>query len=108
MALVLDFASWIMLCAGALLAVAGGIGMLRMPDLYTRMHAASVTDTGGVILIIGGLLCQAPDFPVAVRLLLVLVLLLFTSPTATHALAKAARRDGIEPLLADDADKDRH
>lgn len=107
MALVLDIASWIMLIAGAFLAVVGGIGMLRMPDLYTRMHAASVTDTGGAILIIGGLLCQAPDFPVAVRLLLVLVLLLFTGPTATHALAKAARRDGVEPLLAEATARDR-
>ena len=99
---ILDIVSWIMLVSGALLAIIGGIGMLRLPEFYTRMHAASITDTGGTILILGGLLLQAPDMPVAVRLVLVLVFLLFTSPTATHALAKAARRDGVEPLLADD------
>ena len=95
--MLLDVISWILLSGGVLLAITGGIGMLRLPEFYTRMHAASVTDTGGAILIIAGLLCQAPNWPVGVRLLLVLVFLLFTSPTATHALAKAARRAGLEP-----------
>lgn len=95
----LYIASWIMLLAGGLFAVIGGIGMLRLPEFYTRMHAASITDTGGTLLIMGGLLLQAPDWPVAVRLVLVLAFLLLTSPTATHALAKAARRDGVSPVL---------
>lgn len=98
----LDILSWVLLLSGALFAVTGGIGMLRMPEFYTRIHAASVTDTAGVLLIFGGLLCQAPDMPSAVRLVLVLSFLLFTSPTATHALAKAAKRAGIEPVVADD------
>ncbi len=104
MQLGLDIASWIMLVGGALFAVVGGIGMLRLPEFYTRMHAASITDTGGALLILGGLLLQAPDWPVAVRLVLVLVFLLFTSPTATHALAKAARRDNVSPVLAEEKD----
>lgn len=98
----LDILSWVLLLSGALFAVTGGIGMLRMPEFYTRIHAASVTDTAGVLLIFGGLLCQAPDMPSAVRLVLVLGFLLFTSPTATHALAKAAKRAGVEPVVADD------
>lgn len=98
----LDILSWVLLLSGALFAVTGGIGMLRMPEFYTRIHAASVTDTAGVLLIFGGLLCQAPDMPSAVRLVLVLSFLLFTSPTATHALAKAAKRAGVEPVVADD------
>lgn len=101
-ALVLDVVSWVFLVSGAFFCVVGGIGMLRLPEFYTRMHAASVTDTGGVILIFAGLLCQAPNFPVGVRLVLVLVFLLFTSPTATHALAKAARRAGVEPIASED------
>lgn len=100
----LDIASWIMLVAGGLFAVIGGIGMLRLPEFYTRMHAASITDTGGTLLIMGGLLLQAPDWPVAVRLVLVLAFLLLTSPTATHALAKAARRDGVSPVLQEAPD----
>ena len=101
LALLLDIASWVLLLVGAALSITGGIGMLRLPDLFTRMHGASLTDTGGALLIFGGLLLQAPDFPVAVRLVLVLAFLLLTSPTATHALAKAARRDGVEPQARD-------
>ena len=52
----IDTASWILLAGGALFSVIGGIGMLRMPDFYTRMHAASITDTAGMILMLGGLM----------------------------------------------------
>lgn len=99
MSLLLDIASWLLLLSGAVAAVIGGIGMLRLPDVYTRMHAASVTDTGGMILIIGGLLLQAPNWLVAVKLLLVALFLLLTSPTASNALANAAMQDGIKPVL---------
>lgn len=99
MALLLDIASWLLLLSGAVVAVIGGVGMLRLPDVYTRMHAASVTDTGGMILIIGGLLLQAPHWLVAVKLLLVGLFLLLTSPTASNALANAAMQDSIKPML---------
>lgn len=98
-ALALDVLSWVLLCSGAALAVTGGIGMLRMPEFYTRIHASSVTDTGGALLIMGGLLCQVPDLASAVRLLLVLGFMLLTTPTATHALAKAAQQAGIAPAV---------
>lgn len=100
MSLALDILSWMLLVAGAVAAVIGGIGVIRMPDLYTRMHAASVTDTAGMVLILGGLLLQAPDFLVAVRLLLIVAFLVLTSPAATHALARAALEDGLQPVLA--------
>lgn len=98
-ATLLDAASWLLLVAGALLAVAGAVGMLRMPDFYTRMHAASVSETGGMMLIVGGLLLQAPDPAVALRLVLIAVFLLLTNPTAAHALAYSAMSDGVEPEL---------
>lgn len=98
----LDIASWILLVAGALLAVVGGIGMLRLPDFFTRMHAASVTDTGGMLLILLGLALQAGWSLVTAKLALIALFLLFTSPTATHALASAALRAGLRPRLADD------
>ena len=75
--------------------------MLRMPDFYTRMHAASVVDTLGAGFILFGLLLQAGFTLVAVKLLMIGVLLLFTSPTAGHALARAAYERGLEPLLAE-------
>ncbi|ERJ19516.1 monovalent cation/proton antiporter subunit MnhG/PhaG [Salinisphaera shabanensis T35B1] len=98
----IDTASWILLAGGALLSVIGGIGMLRMPDFYTRMHAASVTDTGGMILMLAGLMLQAGLTLVTAKLVFVMLFLLITSPTATHALARAALEDGIEPQVDHD------
>ncbi|MAA73936.1 MAG: sodium:proton antiporter [Salinisphaeraceae bacterium] len=93
------YLSWLLLSAGGLLAVIGGIGTFRMPDLYTRMHAASVTDTGGMLLIMAGLLVQAGLSLVSFKLLLIVFFLLFTSPVATHALARAALHEGHKPRL---------
>ncbi|ULQ45142.1 monovalent cation/H(+) antiporter subunit G [Flagellatimonas centrodinii] len=101
MATWIDVLANLLLGAGALLAVMGAIGVLRMPDFFTRTHAGSVTETGGMLLIMSGLLLLAPDLAVAVRLLLIVVFLLFTSPTAVHALAYSAVRDGLKPQLVD-------
>ena len=98
----IDTASWILLAGGALLSVIGGIGMLRMPDFYTRMHAASITDTAGMILMLAGLMLQAGLTLVTAKLVFVMLFLLITSPTATHALARAALEDGIEPQVDHD------
>lgn len=95
----IDIASWVCLCAGAILCVIGGIGMFRMPDLFTRMHAASVTDTGGMLLLLLGLLLQAGIGLVGFKLVFAMFFLLFTSPVATHALARAALHEGIKPIL---------
>jgi multicomponent Na+:H+ antiporter subunit G len=96
---VLDIASWIALAGGGFFCVVGGIGLLRMPDFYTRMHAASVTETLGAGLILLGLMLQAGFTLVAVKLAIIGMLILFTSPAATNALAKAGMARGIEPLL---------
>lgn len=95
-----DVLSWISLTAGGLFCIIGGIGMLRMPDFYTRLHAASVIETLGGGLILFGLLLQAGFTLVAVKLIIVGLLVFFASPTATHALAKAAMERGLKPLLA--------
>lgn len=97
---VVVWTSGVIAVAGALVALSGGVGLLRFPDFYTRTHAVSLTDTTGVGLILLGLLMQAPDWGVAIRLLLILLFLVLTSPTATHALAQAARRDGIQVWVA--------
>jgi len=99
MSAVLDAASWVLLVAGGFFCVVGAIGMLRMPDFYTRVHSASVLDTLGAGLILLGLLLQADDPFVAVRLVIIGLLLFFVSPTATHALARAALIRGLAPLL---------
>jgi multicomponent Na+:H+ antiporter subunit G len=70
-----------------------------MPDFYTRVHAASVHDTLGAGLVLLGLLLQAGWTLVAAKLVVIGLLIFFTSPAATHALAKAALGRGVEPLL---------
>ena len=102
MALLLDVASWICLVAGGLFCVAGGIGVLRLPDFFSRLHASGVIDTLGAGLVLLGLLLQAESLDVALRLVLIFFFLLFTVPTATHALAKSALQGGLEPEVDDD------
>jgi multicomponent Na+:H+ antiporter subunit G len=99
MSTALDAASWILLLAGGLACLVSGIGVLRMPDFYTRVHAASVNDTLGAGLVLLGLLLQAGWTLVAAKLVVIGLLIFFTSPAATHALAKAALGRGLEPLL---------
>lgn len=93
----LDLASWLLLVVGGLACAIGGLGMLRMPDFYTRIHAASVSDAVGAGLILAGLLLQADSVLVALKLVVVGLLIFFTSPAATHALARAALHRGLDP-----------
>lgn len=88
------------LAIGLVFVLAGAAGVIRLPDFYTRLHAAGITDTLGAELIIVGLMLQAPDWQTAAKLALVGLLLFLTSPTATHAVANAAHRAGLEPKLA--------
>jgi len=93
--LLLDLASGASLLVGGLFVLSGGIGLLRFPDFYTRIHAAGLTDSAGAGLILLGLLLQTPGWETAVRLVMILLFLLLTGPTATHVLAQAAGRDGV-------------
>ena len=97
MEMVLNILSWLLLTSGGLFVLVGGIGALRMPDLYTRMHAASVTDSIGPILVIGGLMLQAGMTLASIKLAAILLFLLLTGPTASNALASAAILSGHRP-----------
>jgi multicomponent Na+:H+ antiporter subunit G len=101
MSILLDWTSGVSLLVGGLFCLVGGIGLLRMPDFFTRMHAASVTETLGVGLVLFGLVLQAGWTLIAVKLLMVGLLVFFVSPTASHALARAALVRGVKPVLAD-------
>ena len=103
---VLDIMSWILLTAGGGFVLVGGIGALRMPNLYTRMHAASVTDTMGAVLVLGGIMLQAGLSLATIKLAAILLFLLFTSPTASYALASAAMLAGIKPDAGRAADRE--
>jgi multicomponent Na+:H+ antiporter subunit G len=104
--LVVDTLSWVLLAAGGFFCIVGAVGLLRMPDFYTRMHAASVIETLGAGLILLGLMLQAGPTLVAVKLAMVGLLIFFVSPTATHALARAALARGLQPLLHDPGSHD--
>lgn len=101
MSQVVDVASAILLVAGSFFCVVGAVGLLRMPDFYTRMHAASVLETLGAGLILVGLLLQAGWTIVAGKLIAIGLLIFFASPTASHALARAAMLRGLKPKLAE-------
>lgn len=97
MTMAIDILSWVLLTAGGVFVFIGGLGALRMPNLYTRMHAASLTDTMGAVLVIGGIMLQAGLTLAALKLAAILLFLLITSPTASNALASAAILSGLQP-----------
>lgn len=100
MAFLADIASWVLLVLGGFLVITGTVGVLRFPDFFTRMHAAGVTDTSGSGLILLGLILQS-DFQwlVISKLLFIMLFIFFTSPTSSHALAKAALHSGLKPWV---------
>ena len=95
--MIVDILSWISIGLGAGLVMVGGLGLIRMPDLFTRLHAASVADTAGAGFMLLGFMLQAGLSLAAFKLVLILAFLVFTTPTAAHALAHAALIDGIRP-----------
>lgn len=95
----IEILSWLFISAGALLGIAGGIGIHRFPDFYSRLHAVGITDTLCAALFLVGLGLQTGISIASVKLLLIFIFLFFSSPTATHALANAAQLGGLDPLL---------
>ncbi|MGB6230917.1 MAG: monovalent cation/H(+) antiporter subunit G [Litorimonas sp.] len=90
------------LIMGLFLVLAGSVGVIRLPDFFTRLHAAGVTDTLGAELILFALILQChpvDDWQVIAKLLLVAFFLFVSTPTATHAVAHAAYRAGERPKL---------
>ncbi len=99
MAVVIEALSWGLLITGSCFAMIWGVGVIRLPDFYARLHGAGITDTLGAGAILAGLMVQAGLGQATIKLFLILVFLLFTSPTATYALANAAFNRGIAPRL---------
>jgi multicomponent Na+:H+ antiporter subunit G len=93
----IDVLSWVLLALGGACVLIGGIGGLRLPNFYTRIHAASLTDTMATILIFAGMMLQAGLSLAALKLLAIMLFLLLTGPTATYALANAALLSGLKP-----------
>ena len=83
---------------GGVMTVIAAVGVIRFPDFYTRLHAASVTDSLGALTLLFGMMFLATGFPVVVKLFLIALFLVLTGPTSAHAIANAAYTAGLEPL----------
>ena len=96
-ALLLDILSWAMILAGSFFVIIGAVGILRFPDFWSRLHAASVTESAGMILLLIGMALQTGWTLIAFKLCVIGVFMLITGPTSTHAVANAALVSGLRP-----------
>jgi len=105
--MMLDILSWICLVLGGLLGIIGGIGVIRFPDFYTRLHAVGTTDTLCAALFLLGLSFQAGLTLASFKLFLIFVFIFFTSPAASHSLANAAILGGLKPVISNSKQLDK-
>ena len=97
--------SWILILSGGAFTLIGAIGTLRFPDFWSRLHAASVSESAGMILLVLGMCLQAGFTLITVKLLLIGAFIFITGPTSTHAVASAALTSGETPENDKDAQK---
>ena len=102
MDLALELLTWLSFLVGGFFLIAGGVGLIRFPDFYTRMHAAGMTDTLGAALLLFGMVLQSGDALTAIKLIMIGFFIFFTGPTATYAIAHAAFTGGLKPILHED------
>lgn len=105
MELLRDIAAWALILGGSFFVIVGSIGLVRLPEVYSRVHSAGTVDTVGTGLFLIGLMLYGGLTIVTVKLLLILAFIFFTSPTATNALGNAMHSSGLKPLLADEEDE---
>lgn len=100
--MILDILSWVLIVAGGGFIVVGAVGLVRLPDMFSRMHGSSLIDTSGAGLMLIGFMLQAGFSLVTLKLLFLLALLFMIGPVISHALAKAALESGLQPKLSED------
>ena len=106
MEIIFNTLSWGAIIIGSVFCVIGAIGVIRLPDVYCRMHAAGIIDTAGIGLILLGLAFQAGWTLALAKLAMILIFILFTSPTSCHALCRAAAYTGVHPMHGEKASND--
>ncbi|MCK4861126.1 MAG: monovalent cation/H(+) antiporter subunit G [Rhodobacteraceae bacterium] len=99
--MVIEVISWAFMLSGSFFVIIGAVGTLRFPDFWARLHAVSITDSAGVILLFAGMCMQAGLTLITVKLIIIGVFLFITGPTATHAVANAALVSGLRPKEAE-------
>lgn len=90
--------SLLLITLGCFFFLAGSVGMLRLPDAFTRLHAITKADSAGLGLLVFGLTLQADSFFTVVKLVLIWLLVLLASATSCHLIARAAFRSGANPV----------
>ena len=94
----LELTTSLLLAMGAFLILIGALGIIRLPDVFSRMHGAGMIDTLGSGLILVALMVYAGFTMTTVKLALIFIFLFLTTPTTTHALATAALKSGLKPI----------
>lgn len=102
--MILDALSWFLLVGGAVLCVIGGLGLLRLPDVYTRAHAAGINDTLGAWAILLGLMLQAGLGLVTIKLAMIGLFIALVGPVSSHALLKAAYAHDVRVRASEEED----
>jgi len=102
MTLVVEILSWACILGGSFFTIVGAVGTVRFPDFWSRLHAVSVSDSGGMLLLVLGMGLQAWVSLVTVKLIIIGIFLFITGPTATHAVANAALVTGLRPRVSPD------
>jgi multicomponent Na+:H+ antiporter subunit G len=100
MTILIEAASWVLIIAGSFFVLAGGIGVLRMPDFYTRLHGSSLTDSLGTFAVLFGLMLQFGLSLATLKLVAIALFLYLTNPTAAYALAHAALLANVPGLAS--------
>lgn len=101
----LDWLSYALISIGAFLSLIGGLGLLRLPDFYSRLHANGITDTLCTFMVLLGLVLQFGFTLASVKLALIFLFLFFTSPTSSYSLSNSAWQWGLRPKLTALKDK---
>ena len=101
MDMLITILSGLSIAIGVVALLIGSLGLIRLPDVFCRIHAVGMIDTAGASFIILGMIIHQGFSLVSVKLLLIGIFLFFTSPIATHAVAQVAHKMGVKPVGRD-------
>ena len=90
MSMLVEVFSWVFILLGSFLLLTGSLGLIRLPDFWSRLHSASISDTGGVLFLMLGMMLHVTSVWVFFKLLAIAIFIFISSPTASHAIANAA------------------
>lgn len=99
-----EIAVLVLAAGGVFFAVVAAVGLIRLPDVYSRTHSTSKSETLGAMLTLGAVALSFGTEFNTLKVVLLLVFMFITNPTAAHAIARAAHEQGIEPWTTEDED----